>query len=103
MLFSKAKNTGTWPKHLLCDGFRRNHNSRLQGPSTNNAVNIPGIFSIYPNQRVERLKQSPWPEVLKLLGDSGDRIMMDLLLDSSVFLSVGSSQGNYYQISGQLL
>ncbi|KAK8126658.1 RNA-directed DNA polymerase [Apiospora kogelbergensis] len=103
MLFSKAKNTGTWPKHLLCDGFRRNHNSRLQGPSTNNAVNIPGIFSIYPNQRVERLKQSPWPEVLKLLGDSGDRIMMDLLLDSSVFLSVGSSQGNYYQISGQPL
>ncbi|KAK8055527.1 hypothetical protein PG993_000754 [Apiospora rasikravindrae] len=103
MMFSKSKNTGTWLKHLLCDGFRRDYNSRLQGPSTNHAANIPGIYSIYPNQRVERLKQSPWPEVLKLLGNSGDRIMMDLLLDCSVFLPVGSCQGNYYQISGQPL
>ncbi|KAK6841330.1 oxoglutarate iron-dependent oxygenase [Apiospora arundinis] len=100
MLFSKAKTKGTWPKHLLCDGFRRDYNSRLQEPSANHAAHIPGIFSIYPNQRVERLKQSPWPEILKLLGHSGDRIMMDLLLDSSLFVSVGSSQGNYYQISG---
>lgn len=61
------------------------------------------MISIYPNQRVELLKQSPWPEILKLLGNSGDRIMMDLLLDSAMFLPVGSCQGNYYQISGQLL
>ncbi|KAK7941239.1 uncharacterized protein PG986_013626 [Apiospora aurea] len=68
MMFSKSKNTGKWLKHLLCDGFRRDYNSRLQGPSTNHAASIPGIYSIYPNQRVERLKQSPWPEILKLLG-----------------------------------
>ncbi|KAK8050638.1 RNA-directed DNA polymerase [Apiospora phragmitis] len=67
MMFSKSKNTGTWPKHLLCDGFRRDYSSRLQ-PPRNHAANIPGIFSIYPNQRAKRLKQSPWPEVLKLLG-----------------------------------
>ncbi|KAK8083728.1 hypothetical protein PG996_002509 [Apiospora saccharicola] len=103
MMFSKSKKTGTWPKHLLCDGFRRDHSSRLQAQSRNRTTNIPDMISIYPNQRVELLKQSPWPEILKLLGNSGDRIMMDLLLDSAMFLPVGSCQGNYYQISGQPL
>ncbi|KAK8140264.1 hypothetical protein PG984_000330 [Apiospora sp. TS-2023a] len=103
MMFSKSKKTGTWPKHLLCDGFRRDHSSRLQAQSRIRTTNIPDMISIYPNQRVELLKQSPWPEILKLLGNSGDRIMMDLLLDSAMFLPVGSCQGNYYQISGQPL
>ena len=85
---------------MLCDGFRRDHGARFQEQAGARGTNIPGIFSIYENQRVKALKESPWPELLKLLGQSGDRIMISMLLNCAVFLSVKSGQGNYYQISG---
>lgn len=85
---------------MLCDGFRRDHGARFQEQAGARGTNIPGIFSIYENQRVKILKESPWPELLKLLGQSGDRIMISMLLNCAVFLSVKSGQGNYYQISG---
>ncbi|KAK8087976.1 hypothetical protein PG997_002937 [Apiospora hydei] len=93
MMFSKSKNTGKWLKHLLCDGFRRDYNSRVQGPSTNHAASIPGIYSIYPNQRVERLKQSPWPEILKLLGNSGQPLYDTELLAKNHQDAKASSTG----------
>ncbi|XP_014554463.1 hypothetical protein COCVIDRAFT_104862, partial [Bipolaris victoriae FI3] len=36
-------------------------------------------------------------------GQSGDRIMMDLLLDCAIFLPVEANMGNYYQLSGMPL
>ncbi|KAI0136574.1 hypothetical protein BJ170DRAFT_18292 [Xylariales sp. AK1849] len=101
LLFSKSKASGTWPKHLLCDGFRRDPNfAGHQLPVGNQQPTIPGIFSLYPNPQVEALKQAPWPQLLKLIGKCGDRIMMDLLVDCAVFVSVKAGQGNYCQISG---
>ncbi|ORY65812.1 uncharacterized protein BCR38DRAFT_166695 [Pseudomassariella vexata] len=101
LLFSRTKTPGSFPRHLLSDGFRRGAPSRPQGQTGGLAHNVPGVYSLYPNPHVERLKEAPWPQFLKLLGSCGDRIMMDLLLDCSVFLRLSSGQDNYQQISGE--
>ncbi|KAI1498263.1 hypothetical protein F5X99DRAFT_336353 [Biscogniauxia marginata] len=87
-LFSREK-SGRWPKHLLCDGYRRS--GRL------------GLRAVRPNSHVEALQRPPWPQLLALLGESGDRIMIDLLLDCAIFVSVNGGVNNFCQISGRPL
>lgn len=96
MLFSRDKKTGSWPKHMLCDGFRRTATEVDHGGST-----IPGIFSRFPNYNVATLRVAPWPQILALLGQAGEKVMLDLLLDCSIFVAVEAGFGNYYQLSGQ--
>ena len=62
---------------------------------------IPGIYVIHPNQHVQELKQFPWPQLLALLGRSGEEIMIGLLLDCSIFLAIDAGRGNFYQLSGE--
>ncbi|KAI0176167.1 hypothetical protein GGR52DRAFT_539829, partial [Hypoxylon sp. FL1284] len=81
--------TATWPKHLLCDGY-----SRYRGLD---------LRQIRPNAHVETLKQLPWPQVLALMGDSGEQIMIDLLLDCAIFVPVNAGTNNFCQISGRPL
>ncbi|KAI0535755.1 hypothetical protein GGR58DRAFT_426113 [Xylaria digitata] len=85
-IFNREKST-KWPDHLLCDGFRRNGGM--------------GLRVVRPNHYVETLQQPPWPQLLALLGESGDRIMIDLLLDCAIFVSVGAGLNNLCQISGR--
>ncbi|KAI1262968.1 hypothetical protein F5Y18DRAFT_138184 [Xylariaceae sp. FL1019] len=87
-LFKREK-SAKWPDHMLCDGFRRN--------------GVLGLRSIRSNPYVEALQQTPWPELLALLGDSGDRIMIDLLLDCAVFLTIDAHTNNVCQVSGKPL
>lgn len=98
LLFSR-ESAGSWPKHILCDGFRRQAGPAPQGDSAA-ASTIPHLYSVYPNQHVQALKASPWPQLLMLLGREGERIMLDLLLDCAVFGSVKSGKGNLYQLAG---
>jgi telomerase reverse transcriptase len=35
-----------------------------------------------------------------VLGEGGDRIMMDMLTDCAIFRPVNGERGNYYQLSG---
>lgn len=62
---------------------------------------IPGLFSVFQNHHAEALKRAPWPELLVLLGKAGERIMMELLLDCSIFVSVSAGTGNMWQLSGK--
>ncbi|KAG6001439.1 hypothetical protein E4U21_004328 [Claviceps maximensis] len=65
LLFKREKRPGLWPKHLLCDGFRKR---AKEGDPT---------------------------------GQSGQRIMLDLLTERSIFVVVEQAGlGNYYQLSG---
>lgn len=96
-LFNREKKPGAWPKHLLCDGFRKK--AREGDP---NGTSIPDVYSLYPNHHAAALKQEPWPHVLALLGRSGQKIMIDLLVERSIFVTVEAGIGNYYQISGKL-
>ncbi|KAJ6121653.1 Telomere reverse transcriptase [Penicillium capsulatum] len=87
-----------WPQHMLMHGFQR--------PSMGaNALDsgIPGIVIQFPNQNVTTLKQSPWADVLGLLGENGDDIMMRLLLDCGVYAPIDAPRGIFYQLSGQPL
>lgn len=102
-LFNKARNRGFYPRHLLCDGFRRNRGPVPPGQDSDDGGGrtIPGIFSVSPNHNVESLKMSPWPELLALLGQSGEFIMIDLLLDCAIFVAVKAGKDNFCQISGK--
>ncbi|KAI0914866.1 hypothetical protein F4823DRAFT_571869 [Ustulina deusta] len=86
-IFNREK-SAKWPDHMLCDGFRRNGGL--------------GLRTVRPNPYVEALQQPPWPQLLALLGESGDRIMIDLLLDGAIFVSVDAGTNNVCQISGWL-
>ncbi|KAM6484038.1 hypothetical protein HDV62DRAFT_311680 [Trichoderma sp. SZMC 28011] len=94
-LFTRER--GPWPKHILCDGFRRNVRDDQPVRST-----IPGtgIFSLYPNFHVMALREAPWPQLLALLGQAGERVMINLLSECSVFLKVDAGLDNYLQITG---
>ncbi|KAI1134530.1 hypothetical protein F5Y05DRAFT_208243 [Hypoxylon sp. FL0543] len=83
-LFAREK-VKAWPKHLLCNGFSRNRGL--------------GLRQIRPNPHFEMLKQQPWPQLLALMGESGERIMMDLLLDCAMFVPVKAGENNLCQIS----
>ncbi|KAI0141095.1 hypothetical protein F4776DRAFT_614090 [Hypoxylon sp. NC0597] len=47
------------------------------------------------------LKQQPWPQLLSLMGESGERIMLDLLLDCAIFVPLKAGANNLCQISGE--
>lgn len=66
-------------------------------------MNIPGIYSVFENANIVALCSDPWPQVLALLGQAGERIMIDLLIDCSIFLRVHSGYNNYYQLNGARL
>ncbi|PTB67108.1 hypothetical protein BBK36DRAFT_1088057, partial [Trichoderma citrinoviride] len=93
LLFSRGK--GPWPKHVLCDGFRRSAREDQSARST-----IPGIYSYYPNFHEKALRDAPWPHLLALLGQAGEKVMIDLLSKCSVFLKVDAGLDNYIQLTG---
>ncbi|RDW94000.1 telomerase reverse transcriptase [Aspergillus mulundensis] len=82
-------------EHVLSHGYRQG-SGRLR-------CNVHNAGAWYPNRNVERLKQSPWTEVLALLGGNGDEIMIRLLLDCGLFAAVDAKKGIYYQLSGLAL
>lgn len=88
-------------QHLLCQGFRKGVDHHLIERDKNPTSAIPGVVSVYPNQYVMSLKGQPWLDVLGLLGNDGQRIMIDLILDCGIFIPVQSGHGNYYQLSGK--
>ncbi|KAI9787925.1 MAG: hypothetical protein M1816_007325 [Peltula sp. TS41687] len=99
LLFQRVYRTIHRPPHMLCHGYQRSSNvgqmNQVQGATSG----IPGIHSYYPNDHVNRLKSPIWAEVLRLLGKDGDSIMLDLVVNQSIFLPVERGHGNYYQIS----
>lgn len=94
LLFSRTSPAAPWPKHLLCDGFRKK-SSYAQA-----TVDIPGLSSVFPNHHVRQLKEAPWPQLLLLLGISGEKIMIDLLVDCAIFVPIQAGAGNLFQLSG---
>ncbi|KAF4335718.1 telomerase reverse transcriptase [Fusarium beomiforme] len=95
LLFSRDVQVGRRPKHLLCDGFRKS-----AGPEDQGTTNIPGLFSLYPNSNVQVLREAPWPQLLALLGKAGEKIMINLLVDASIYLAVEAGFNNYHQLTG---
>lgn len=83
------------PHHLLCDGFRKH-----VGPGQR-SCSIPGLYSVYPNERVAALKQTQWQQLLSLLGRAGEDMMINMLQKCAIFIPIEVGQSSYYQLSGQ--
>ncbi|OAA73491.1 Telomerase ribonucleoprotein complex - RNA-binding domain protein [Cordyceps fumosorosea ARSEF 2679] len=94
LIFQRDNSGAFGPKHILCDGYRRSATEKAESET------IPGVFSRYPNDQVTSLKSSPWPQLLALLGQSGEKTMINMLVDCSMFVAIKPGLNNFYQISG---
>ncbi|KAF2810104.1 uncharacterized protein BDZ99DRAFT_304375 [Mytilinidion resinicola] len=88
------------PPHLLCYAFQRASVQGQNGLALGAAPGIPGILSHAPNTYVDTVKGPLWCKLHSHLGQGGDRIMIDLLLDCGIFRPLQGQNGNYVQISG---
>lgn len=87
--------------HLLCHGFERSGSAfRRNNVNEDGASSIPGLVSRYPNSYVHTLKGPLWCRLHAVLGEDGDRIMMDMLTNCALFRPVDDKFANYYQLSG---
>ncbi|CAK7223034.1 Telomerase reverse transcriptase [Sporothrix bragantina] len=112
LLFSRSKKTGlkgfgsSYPDNVLCHGYKRGQKPPAMprtGPETYPASTVPGLSTIRNPQNAQTLKDAPWPQLLAILGASAEKIMTDLLLECSLFLSLDAGVNNYIQVTGQPL
>lgn len=94
LLFSRAKDSDR-PRNILCDGFRRGASVLPENQSP-----IPGLQVVFGNNSVKALKESQWCRLLAHLGACGQRLMIDMLVDCSVFVPVEAGHGNLLQLTG---
>lgn len=95
------RSTSHKPTHLLCHGFQRAGNTRREPSNNENpSCSIPNLQEQQPNSYRQTLKEPVWCRLHALLGQRGDRIIMDMLLGCSIFIPVDAHSGNYYQLSG---
>lgn len=100
LLFHRIHKQVHRPPHMLCQGYQRANDPRRMNEDHGALAGIPGLISHYPNGNVDALKNIAWAELLGLLGREGDRIMLDLMLESAMFMAVDGGRSNFYQLSG---
>ncbi|OJD24892.1 hypothetical protein ACJ73_03741 [Blastomyces percursus] len=100
-LFNRYRGSVYRPPHLLCHGFQRETNQCLPNREHDPMSGIRGLVPQYPNKNVSILKNSPWTDILGILGRSCEEIMLHLLLDCSVFIEVDEKKHSFYQLSGE--
>lgn len=99
-LFHSIHSDSSKPPHILCHGMHRGSSTWKTGTG-DGATHIPGLSYAHPNQHADTLRGAAWARILRLLGDGGDRVMIDLLLDCGLFSPMNKDQGTYYQLSGK--
>ncbi|KAI9683334.1 MAG: hypothetical protein M1829_005404 [Trizodia sp. TS-e1964] len=103
-LFNRIQRAEKWaPPHLLCHGYERCGTSRRNHPNNTPSMAIQGLVSFRPNTYVQTIKGPLWAAILSLLAAEGERIMIDLLMDCSIFIPLGAGRANFYQLSGSPL
>jgi hypothetical protein len=90
------------PQHLLTQGFDRlaakGHHELERA-----VLGIPGIVCNFTNPHTSYVVSKAWCSLLSLLGKGGDIVMVDLLLESCLFLPTGDSPSSLRQFSGTVL
>lgn len=86
------------PSHILCQGFQRTTVAN-NGIEVHPVPGLPGLFYTGENPYFDRLKIHPWDSLPGLLGQRGERILSELLMDCGVFSPVKGSS-NLQQLSG---
>ena len=102
LLFNKIHPGAHRPPHVLCHGIQRTSAAKHNGLAVGAGSSVPGLASMFPNEHLERMKSPIWAKILRILGNGGDCIMLNLILHCGVFLPLEGSQHNLYQLSGTL-
>ena len=100
LLFNRVHRNNARPPHLLCHGFQRAQPLRREEEKRLGASSVFGLSMRFLNRNVSVLKSATWDAILVLLGQGGDKIMLDLLLGCDVFVTLSSGSGNVSQLSG---
>ena len=100
LLFHRHYRTSHRPPHILCHGYQRTRGPLLASDDLCAVAGIPGIVSHYPNENVSMLKSAEWNDVLNLLGNDGEKVMLDLIVHRGTFAVVENGEGNFLQLSG---
>ena len=101
LLFNRLHRDVNRPPHLLCHGYQRAQVPRSANENHGALAGIPGIVARYPNNNVSTLKNGAWSSLLALLGQEGDRIMLDILLHCGLFVLCSGGNGSCYQLCGK--
>jgi hypothetical protein len=72
----------------------------MRGLDLSLAPGIPGIIYHFPNHNLATITSPVWCRLLALLGRGGDLIMIDLLVDCSLFKHAEGHPDALEQISG---
>ena len=86
------------PSHILCQGFQRTTVAN-NGVEVHPVPGLPGLYYTGENPYFDRLKAHPWNALPGLLGQRGDRILGELLVECGLFTSVTGSS-NLQQLNG---
>lgn len=100
-LFNRLYKDVPKPPHMLCHGIVRSSTTWQSGnrPATSS---IPGLATVCTNEHAESIRGLAWHAILRLLGDGGENVLIDLLLNCGLFVPCDAAQGVYYQLSGAL-
>lgn len=101
LLFHRVYRRSNRPPHLLCHGYQHARGPQRSGDDLCAVAGIPGIVSYYPNRNVSILKSAEWDDVLSLLGNDGEKVMLDMILRRGIFVSVEKGRDNLLQLSGK--
>ena len=88
------------PPHLLCYGIQRAQPTYAE--KSERAMAGTGLVIRSSNANSNTLKGLDWEIILALLGNGGDKIILDMLLNCALFVPVTSDLGHLNQISGKL-
>lgn len=99
-LLFKRTSLSQKPQHLLCHGFSRNREHGIRGTDTAPLSSIPGLYTVKSRANINTLKRPEWTHLLSMLKGGGDKIMIDLLLDCSIFQYTKANNNSLLQISG---
>ncbi|KAI9836504.1 MAG: hypothetical protein M1838_005015 [Thelocarpon superellum] len=99
LLFNKIYPAAYRPPHLLCHGFQRSNKSAGDDVA-DTVTKIPGLVERTENPHLRALKRPEWGTLLRLLGDEGEHLVLDLLLNAALFVAIDDGGDNYFQLSG---
>lgn len=88
------------PNHILTQGYKLHQYHRKSLPGFNPGQLGIQVINTYPNSHVNTIKGPLWGKLLLLIKED---VMLKLLLDTSVFISLGKEENknNYYQLCGK--
>jgi telomerase reverse transcriptase len=89
------------PGHQLCQGVQWPNRGHQYTTDSRAATDMLGLDSNCPDKNAAIVRGPLWSRLLSILGNEGEKVMVELLLYPGIFLQVGNEESNFCQISGK--